>query len=115
VIDGVCRDLDRSLAEQYPIFACANWMRTGKDRVRVEELGGPVAIGGVRVLPGDILIGDLDGVLALPAARVDEILDVAGQIAAAEDVIRARVADGMQLREARALAGYHRLQTPVVS
>lgn len=115
VIDGVCRDLDRSLDENYPIFARGNWMRTGKDRVRVEEMGGPVALGGVRVLPGDIVIGDLDGVLALPAARIEEIHRVATEIAAAEDAIRARVADGMSLREARAMAGYHRLQTPVVS
>jgi 4-hydroxy-4-methyl-2-oxoglutarate aldolase len=115
VIDGVCRDLDRSLSEHYPIYARANWMRTGKDRVRVEEINGPVAVGGVRVLPGDILLGDLDGVLALPAARIEQIHSVAAEIAAAEDVIRARFAEGMTLREARAVAGYHTLQTPVVS
>ena len=41
VIDGVCRDVDRSIELGYPIFSRGNWMRTGKDRVRVEEIGGP--------------------------------------------------------------------------
>ncbi|MGI5157464.1 RraA family protein [Microbispora sp. CA-102843] len=112
VIDGVCRDLDRSLEIGYPIFARGNWMRTGKDRVRAEEIGGPVGIGGIRVHPGDILIGDRDGVLSLPADRLAEIHDVAAGIAAAEDVIRAHVAEGLTLREARARTGYHHLQTP---
>jgi regulator of RNase E activity RraA len=115
VIDGVCRDLDRSAEVGYPVFARGNWMRTGKDRVRVEEIGGPVALGGVRVCPGDLVVGDRDGVLVLPVARINEIHDVAAEIAAAEDDIRARVADGMSLREARAHAGYHHLQTPDAS
>ncbi|MEO3858187.1 RraA family protein [Acrocarpospora sp. B8E8] len=110
VIDGVCRDLDRSLETGYPIFARGNWMRTGKDRVRAEEIGGPVGVGGIRVQPGDILIGDRDGVLALPAGRLDQIHDVAAAIAAAEDQIRAHVATGLTLRVARARTGYHHLQ-----
>ena len=49
VIDGVCRDVDRSLELGYPVFSRGNWMRTGKDRVRVEATGVPVSIGGIRV------------------------------------------------------------------
>jgi Demethylmenaquinone methyltransferase len=112
VIDGVCRDLDRSREVGYPVYARGNWMRTGKDRVRVEEIGGPVDIGGVRVLPGDLLVGDLDGVVVLPAARIEEIHDVAVGIADAEAAVRAHVAAGLSLREARARTGYHHLQTP---
>lgn len=112
VIDGVCRDLDRSLETRYPIFARGNWMRTGKDRVRVEETGGPVDIGGARVVPGDVMVGDRDGVLALPGGRIDEIYRAARAIARAESGIRAHLASGMSLREARARAGYHHLQKP---
>ncbi len=49
VIDGVCRDVDRSLELSYPIFSRGNWMRTGKDRVRVDGVGVAVCIGGVRL------------------------------------------------------------------
>lgn len=111
-IDGVCRDLERSREVGYPIFAKGNWMRTGKDRVRVEQIGGPVTIGGIRVCPGDMLIGDDDGLLALPAQNVEQIYATAREIAAAEEAIRARVANGSSLREARAISGYHQLQTP---
>jgi 4-hydroxy-4-methyl-2-oxoglutarate aldolase len=110
VIDGVCRDVDRSLELGYPIFSRGNWMRTGKDRVRVEEIGGPVSIGGVRVEPGDLLLGDGDGIVAVPAARADEVIAAAIEIERAEEAIRGAIADGESLRAARAAAGYHTLQ-----
>jgi regulator of RNase E activity RraA len=111
VIDGVCRDVDRSLELGYPIFSRGNWMRTGKDRVRVEQIGVPVSIGGVRVEPGDLLLGDGDGIVAIPAARAEEVLDAAEEIERAEAAIRDAVLAGDDLRAARAAHGYHRLQS----
>ena len=110
VIDGVCRDVDRSLILGYPIFARGNWMRTGKDRVRVEAVGVPVSVGGVRVEPGDLLLGDGDGLVAVPSARMEDVLAAAEDIERAEDAIRAAVEGGRSLREARRMAGYHDLQ-----
>ena len=110
VIDGVCRDADRSLELNYPIFSRGNWMRTGKDRVRVEEIGGPVSIGGIRVEAGDLLLGDGDGLVAVPAARADEVIAAAVEIERAEAAIRDAIANGATLRDARAAAGYHTLQ-----
>jgi regulator of RNase E activity RraA len=110
VIDGVCRDVDRSLTLGYPIFSRGNWMRTGKDRVRVEATGVPVSIGGIRVEPGDLLLGDGDGLVAVPATRLDEVLAAAVEIERAEDAIREAVEAGASLREARRAVGYHDLQ-----
>src|ERR1700744_2205529 len=42
VIDGICRDVYRALELKYPIFSRGNWMRSGKDRVRVEAMQQPV-------------------------------------------------------------------------
>ncbi|WP_207844270.1 RraA family protein [Williamsia soli] len=111
VIDGVSRDSDRSTALNYPLFTRGNWMRTGKDRVRVEATQVPVSIGGVRVEPGDLLIGDRDGLVVVPAARADEVLAAAQRIEHAESLIRAAVESGTSLRDARAEVGYHDLQT----
>lgn len=111
VIDGVCRDLDRALELDYPLFTRAHWMRTGKDRVRIEGLEVPVTIGGIVVNPGDLLLGDINGVVALPAARAEEIIETSEMIAAVEDSIRAEILAGASLRDARARAGYHQLQT----
>jgi 4-hydroxy-4-methyl-2-oxoglutarate aldolase len=110
VIDGVCRDLDRSLALGYPIFACGTWMRTGKDRVRVEAVGGAVSIGGVRVEAGDWLRGDRDGVVVVPQAMTAVVLEVAEQVQQAEGRIRDALSQGATLRDARATVGYHDLQ-----
>jgi 4-hydroxy-4-methyl-2-oxoglutarate aldolase len=110
VIDGVCRDTDRSLETGYPIFSRGHWMRTGKDRVQADAYQVPVSIGGVRVEPGDVLIGGADGLVAIPAGRTAELLDVASEIAEHEERIRAAVAAGGRLDEARAAAGYHDLQ-----
>lgn len=111
VIDGVCRDVDRALEVNYPIFARGNWMRTGKDRVRVEATGEPVSIGGIRVEAGDYLLGDGDGIVTVPASRIAEVVAVAREIAQTEERIRASIGEGASLREARERFGYHSLQT----
>jgi 4-hydroxy-4-methyl-2-oxoglutarate aldolase len=110
VIDGVCRDVDRSLQLGYPVFARGNWMRTGKDRVRVEATQVPVSIGGIRVEPGDLILGDGDGLVVIPAIRADNVIGAAEGIEQAEDAIRAAVETGTPLRDARRHTGYHDLQ-----
>lgn len=111
VIDGVCRDSDRSIELDYPLYALAATMRTGKDRVCAEAYNEPVQIRGIRVEPGDWLIGDADGIVAVPAALVGEVLRIGGSIARAEGDIRASLAAGERLDRARAAGGYHSLQT----
>lgn len=110
VIDGICRDIDRSIELEYPIYSRGNWMRTGKDRVRVDGINVPVSIGGVRVEPGDYLRGDGDGVVVVPASRIDVVVSAAQEIHAAEEVIRAGIAEGNDLRSARAKVSYYDLQ-----
>jgi len=110
VIDGICRDTERSLEVGYPIFSRGQWMRTGKDRVQADAYQVPVSIGGVRIEPGDILVGGADGLVAVPASRAAEVLDVAMRIAASEERIRAAVLAGGRLDEARTAVGYHDLQ-----
>ncbi len=110
VIDGICRDIDRSIKLDYPIYSRGNWMRTGKDRVRVDGINVPVSIGGVRVEPGDYLRGDGDGVVVIPASRIDAVVGAAQEIHAAEEAIRAEVVAGNELRTARAKVSYHDLQ-----
>ena len=112
VIDGVCRDSDRCVELGYPVFARGNTMRTGKDRVTADAYNVPVQIAGIRVAPGDWLAGDADGVVVIPSDRAGEVLELAEQIEAVEDRIRAAVKGGRRLDEARADLGYHALQTP---
>ena len=111
VIDGVCRDTNRSLELDYPMFSISRYMRTGKDRVQVDAVGGPVSIANVRVRQGDIIIGDADGVVVVPKEYEEKVLATALEIEAAEYQIRAATEKGMRLDEARKQFNYHSLQT----
>jgi 4-hydroxy-4-methyl-2-oxoglutarate aldolase len=111
VIDGVCRDIGRSLELGYPIFSRSNTMRTGKDRVAAEAYGQPVQIAGVRVEPRDWLLGDADGVVVIPAVRAEQIIATAEDISAVEDRIREAVAGGGKLVDIREQLRYHELQS----
>jgi 4-hydroxy-4-methyl-2-oxoglutarate aldolase len=110
VIDGVCRDVHRALDTGYPIFSRGRFMRTGKDRVEVSDVGAPVTVGGVQVRAGDLVLGDADGVVIVAREVEDEVVAICEQIDASEDAIVADVLGGASLAEARARHGYHRLQ-----
>jgi regulator of RNase E activity RraA len=114
VVNGACRDTAVAVQLGYPIWSADRFMRTGKDRVRLAELGGTVTIDSVPVSPSDIVIGDDDGVVAVPARRCGEILDLARRIEAVEDAIVTDVQAGTRLKDARARHGYHTLQTRTV-
>ena len=111
VINGINRDTHLCLSLGYPVFSKDHWMRTGKDRVQVEATGIPVNIGGVRVAPGDIVKGDMDGVIVIPQEHEERVLAAAEAIEIAENHIRAAARSGMRLDEARQQFKYHQLQT----
>jgi 4-hydroxy-4-methyl-2-oxoglutarate aldolase len=111
VIHGVCRDVQRALDLGYPIFSRGRYMRTGKDRVEVESTGQPISLGDIQVRPGDILVGDADGVLVVPRVREAEVLATAREIEDAEQAIERETARGLRLDEARQTFRYHQLQT----
>jgi 4-hydroxy-4-methyl-2-oxoglutarate aldolase len=113
VINGVCRDSTRALSLDYPIFSRGTYMRTGKDRVRADEYNGPISLGEVRVLPGDLLLGDGDGVLVIAAEHEQTVLQAAQEIDAAEERIRNEIMKGGRLDAAREKFKYHSLQSKV--
>jgi regulator of RNase E activity RraA len=112
VIDGNCRDVALCRELGYPIFSSHHWMRTGKGRIELAGLQVPVCIGGVVVKPGDVLRGDADGVVSIPAQHLARVLDIAEDITAKEDAIRHAIRSGLRLDKARAGHRYHDLQSP---
>lgn len=110
VVNGISRDSLASISARYPLFSCGTWMRTGKDRVTVDALNVPVTLGGVDVVPGDVVFGDTDGVVVVPAERLSEVVELAESIDAVEERIRVAVRSGARLDRARADLGYHTLQ-----
>jgi regulator of RNase E activity RraA len=110
VIDGACRDTHLARELAYPIFSRSYSMRTGKDRVQLDAVNRAVEVGGARVIPGAIMRGDSDGVVAIPPERETAVLDLAEEIQLAETRILQLVRDGSRLDEARRRQNYHLLQ-----
>ncbi|MVW70913.1 RraA family protein [Bordetella sp. 15P40C-2] len=112
VIDGNNRDVALCRSLGYPIYSRNTWMRTGKGRIQLKALQVAVNIGGVTVNPGDIVVGDPDGVVVLPQAQEDAILSAAEQITLQENQLREAIRSGMRMDKARAQFHYHDLQSP---
>ncbi len=72
VIDGAVRDVDDLVAIGLPTFASAS-TPLGPHKGWPGRVGFPVACSGVVVQPGDVVVGDSDGVAVIPADRIDEI------------------------------------------
>ncbi|WP_367822128.1 RraA family protein [Streptomyces sp. LMG1-1-1.1] len=113
VIDGVCRDVGGSRAVGHPMWARGVFMRSGKNRVRMREVGGVVEVGGVRVAPGDLVCADESGVVVVPRDRAAEVARLVADIRDREERIVAAVLAGRSLAAARQDFGYHQLSRPV--
>jgi regulator of RNase E activity RraA len=110
VIDGVCRDVNRALTDEYPLFTTGRWMRTGKDRVQVGGVNESISVGKVRVDPRDIVVADANGVVVVPRNRAREIARIWSKIEESESGIRDLIAGGATIAEARGRLQYHTLQ-----
>jgi 4-hydroxy-4-methyl-2-oxoglutarate aldolase len=77
VIDGGVRDTERIVDRGFPVFARTRCIRgTGKDPSS-GSVNQRIDIGGVSIEAGDLVVGDADGVVAVPRARVDATLSAA--------------------------------------
>ena len=94
---GVCRDVATALRLGYPMYSHGRFMRTGKDRVEVADTQVPVALGDAQVRPGDIVVGDDDGVVVLPPGLAPEILADAREQERQEEFVTTQVASGAEL------------------
>ncbi len=97
VIDGGVRDVDALSAMGFPVFARGvSIRRTGKHLAgRLDE---PMTIAGAWVRPGDLIVADADGIVALPAAAIAETLDRARARVAKEDSIKVELTGGRTTR-----------------
>jgi regulator of RNase E activity RraA len=84
VVDGAVRDLGGLQALDFPTFAVGMSAADAKGRLSVVSHGLPVRCGGVRVDAGDLVLGDLDGIIVIPHSRADEALQLAEQKRASE-------------------------------
>ncbi|MGG4264574.1 RraA family protein [Peribacillus simplex] len=73
VVDGVIRDLEAIKEMNFPVFSRGTTVASS-GKAGVGQTNIPISCGGVTVFPGDIIIGDIDGVVVVPRSRGEEIL-----------------------------------------
>lgn len=89
VVNGAARDMDALAAGSFPVYA-AGVTHRGPYKDGPGEINVPIDIGGMTVNPGDIMLGDADGVLAIPRIGAETILEAArAQQAKEADILKA--------------------------
>lgn len=95
VIDGYHRDTHAVLAQDWPVFSHGPFAQDAGVRAEVVDFRTTVEIDGVTVAPGDLIVGDIDGVVVIPAAIEREVVERALAKVQAESVTRAAIESGM--------------------
>lgn len=95
-IDGAIRDVDAIQQLDLPVYARAVTHR-GPYKNGPGVLNQPVCLGGMVVMPGDLILGDADGIVALSEARATEILPA---VRAKEEHERSKIAEIRRLIDA---------------
>ncbi|WP_417260855.1 RraA family protein [Celeribacter sp.] len=93
VLDGSIRDVDAISSKSFPVFA-RNVIHLGPYKGGVGKLNVPVSIGGMSVNPGDIVVGDSDGVTAFGPDIASDLLKATRRQQAKETDILASIANG---------------------
>jgi regulator of RNase E activity RraA len=85
VIDGYVRDYGGIAAHGFPTFCCGPAAGHAPKNFKAVAVNIPITIGGAEVHPGDYIIGDIDGVIVIPADKIDEVIDLSAKIAEVEN------------------------------
>jgi regulator of RNase E activity RraA len=98
VIDGACRDLDECVELGFPVYARATICATARGRVMEEATNVMVSFHGVQVRPGDIVMGDITGVVFIPKERLEDVLAKAETLLAKETAMCKDIKSGMSMK-----------------
>lgn len=100
VINGFHRDTPRVLEQNWPVFSRGRFAQDSAVRTQVVDFRVPIEVGQVRVEPGDLVFGDLDGVVIVPRKVEAEVIERALGKARGEKLVRKAIEAGMSSSEA---------------
>lgn len=100
VIDGGARDIEEIEACGFAVCARHLVPTGGRKRIKVESIGEPVTVDGVRVCPGDIIFADGTGIACIPLAQAPAVLEMAQAFAANDAESERLIEAGASLSEA---------------
>jgi regulator of RNase E activity RraA len=100
VLNGYHRDTPQVLSQNWPVFSCGCYAQDSSVRTQVVDYRCVVEVGQVTVHPGDLVFGDVDGVLVVPLQVKDEVLEKAFEKASGEKLVRKAIEGGMSSTDA---------------
>jgi Demethylmenaquinone methyltransferase len=101
VLDGMSRDTHGILQLGFPTFSRGRYAQDQRARGKVVDFRLPIEIGGVTVRPGDVVFGDIDGVVVVPCQAEEEVFRRALEKVSTENRLRTEIAEnGMSAVEA---------------
>ena len=100
VVDGFSRDTNEILRLNFPTFSLGGYAQDQGQRGKVMDYRTPVEFNGIRVCSGDIVFGDLDGVLIVPKEAVEDAFTGAIEKARGEKLVAEAIRNGMPSVEA---------------
>ncbi len=100
VLNGYARDTKAILEMGYPTFSFGSYGQDSAPRYKVHDFRIPIEIGGVLIRPGDILFGDIDGVLVVPSQLETEVFRRALEKVRGEKDVRRALEQGSSAVEA---------------
>jgi len=106
VIDGGIRDTHQILEKDFPVFYKYRTPNGSLGRCLITHYQTPIMIGDVLIKPGDVVLGDIDGVVIVPRDIAFEVLVRAEEIKANENMIFGWVAEGKTVQEITKRGGY---------
>ncbi|SFI94269.1 Regulator of RNase E activity RraA [Ruminococcaceae bacterium D5] len=100
VCDGYHRDTPMVLEQNWPVFSMGSYAQDSSVRTKVVDFRCTIEIGQVTIHSGDIVFGDVDGVLIIPSEVASEVVQKALEKAAGEKNMRRAVENGMTCTQA---------------
>jgi regulator of RNase E activity RraA len=94
VVNGYVRDTKSILKMKFPTFCFGSYGQDSAPRYKVVDFRVPIEIGGVVVRPGDILLGDIDGVCVVPSEAAEEVFAKSLEKARGEKLVKKAIEDG---------------------
>lgn len=95
VVNGFHRDTPQVLSQDWPVFSRGRFAQDSGVRTKVVDYRCPIEIGQVSVQPGDLVFGDLDGVVIVPRSVEAEVIERALAKARGEKLVRKEIEAGM--------------------
>lgn len=99
ILDGKCRDVDRIYELSMSVFCYGVSPRLTPPDLLITDIDVPVFFGGVKINPGDVIIGDCDGVIVIPLERIDDVIKQAEWVSEVEKEAAIAIKNNISIKD----------------